>query len=187
MPLKIIAGKYKGRNLKALPGYQSRPLLARPKKSLFDILTPKIINSTFLDLFAGSGSVGIEAISRGAKKVVFVENDKNCIKIIEENLKILSAEDYAEIIRGDASNPVFLSSKFNIIFIGPPYKMKIIPGIIGKLDGITAEDGLVVVQNHYKDVLPERTGGFFVFRKEKYGDMMLTFYKRDDYTGTVPA
>ncbi|MBN1384534.1 MAG: 16S rRNA (guanine(966)-N(2))-methyltransferase RsmD [Elusimicrobia bacterium] len=176
MPLKVIAGKYKGRNLKTLPGYQTRPLLARPKKSLFDILTPRIINSVFLDLFAGSGSVGIEALSRGAKKAVFVESDRKCVRIIEENLRSLSAENSAEVIQSNASDPVFLNQKFDIIFVGPPYKMKILPDIIEKLGGVAVKGGLVITQNHYKDILPEKIGIFSISRKEKYGDMVLTFY-----------
>lgn len=176
MSLKVIAGKFKGRNIKTLPGYTIRPLLARVKKSLFDILTPRIVNSSFLDLFAGSGSVGIEALSRGAKKVIFVENDPECLKIIEENLLKLEASEKSVIIPADITKTFPVTGKFDIIFIGPPYKKKILPDVIKKLGGFIAAGGLVITQNHYRDILPEKIGIFSVSRRKKYGDMMLSFY-----------
>ena len=178
MSLKVIAGKFKGRNLNTLPGFQTRPLLARVKKSLFDILTPKIVGSTFLDLFAGSGSVGIEALSRGAKKVVFVENDRNCVKTIEDNLKLFGVAGEAEVIQRDASQPDALDGKFDIIFIGPPYDMKMLAGIIEKTGGVLAKKGLIIGQHHCKEILPRQIGTLTLFREEKYGDMRLSFFER---------
>ncbi|HAX61927.1 MAG TPA: 16S rRNA (guanine(966)-N(2))-methyltransferase RsmD [Elusimicrobia bacterium] len=177
MSLKIIAGKFRGRNLETLPGFQTRPLLSRTKKSLFDILTPKIVNSIFLDLFAGFGSVGIEALSRGAKKVTFVESDGNCIKVIEDNLVKLGILEDAEIVQRDASQPDLLEGKFDIIFIGPPYQMKMLAVIIGKSENLLSKNGIIIGQHHKKEILPEKTGGLSLYRQEKYGDMRLSFYK----------
>lgn len=178
MSLRIIAGKFRGRNLETLPGFQTRPLLSRTKKSLFDILTPKIVGCNFLDLFAGFGTVGIEALSRGAEKVVFVESDGNCIKIIENNLEKLGIKDTAEIIQRDATRPDLLEGKFDIIFIGPPYQMKLLPEIIKKSEKLLAGNGLIVGQHHKKEILPETAGGLSLYRQEKYGDMRLSFYKK---------
>lgn len=180
MSLKIIAGKFRGRNIKTVPGFQTRPLLARAKKSLFDILTPKIAGSVFLDLFAGFGTVGIEALSRGAEKVTFVESDGNCIKVIEENLIKLGIKDIAEIIQRDASRPDLLEGKFDIIFIGPPYRMKMLSEIIKKSEKLLKYRGLVVGQHHKKEILAEKSGGLSLYRQEKYGDMMLSFYRNTD-------
>jgi len=178
MPLKIIAGKYRGRNINTPAEGPARPLLARAKKSLFDILTPKIVNSVFLDLFAGYGSVGIEALSRGAKRAVFVETDRNCVEVIEENLKNLGAAESAEIIQRDAARPDFLEDKFDIIFIGPPYKMKMLADIIGKSEKLLRKNGIIIGQHHKKEVLAERIGEVVLYRQEKYGDMVLSFYRK---------
>ncbi|MBI5573472.1 MAG: 16S rRNA (guanine(966)-N(2))-methyltransferase RsmD [Elusimicrobia bacterium] len=178
MSLKIIAGKFRGRNLETLPGFQTRPLLSRAKKSLFDILTPKLGGSVFLDLFAGFGTVGIEALSRGAKKVIFVESDGNCIKVIEDNLIKLGIEDYAEIVQQDASRPDLLEGKFDIIFIGPPYQMKMLAEIIKKSEKLLKDHGLIIGQHHKKEILAEKTVGLSLYRQEKYGDMRLSFYKK---------
>ena len=178
MSLKIIAGKFRGRNLETLPGFKTRPLLSRAKKSLFDILTPKIVDAVFLDLFAGFGSVGIEALSRGAEKVAFVESDGNCIKVIEGNLTKFGILENAEIIQRDAAQPDLLEGKFDIIFIGPPYRMKMLAEIIKKSEKLLAENGLVVGQHHKKELLAEKIGGLSLYRQEKYGDMRLSFYKK---------
>jgi 16S rRNA (guanine966-N2)-methyltransferase len=177
MSLKVIAGRFKGRNLITPAGFETRPLLARVKKSLFDILTPRIVKSAFLDLFAGVGSVGIEALSRGAKKVVFVESNSKCVEIIEDNLKILSVSNEAEVIQSDATKPDFLDGKFDIIFIGPPYKMKILANVIGKVGGVLAKNGIVIGQHQFREELPNKIEEFSLFRQEKYGDMRLSFYK----------
>ncbi len=160
------------------PGFQTKPLLSRAKKSLFDILTPKIIGSVFLDLFAGFGTVGIEALSRGAKKVIFVESDRNCIKIIEDNLIKLSILENAEIIQRDAAQPDLLEGKFDIIFIGPPYQMKMLTEIIRKSEKLLAKNGLIIGQHHKKEILIGNIGGLSIYRQEKYGDMMLSFYRK---------
>ncbi|MDD5687742.1 MAG: 16S rRNA (guanine(966)-N(2))-methyltransferase RsmD [Elusimicrobia bacterium] len=177
MSLKVIAGILKGRNIKTLPGLQTRPLLARVKKSLFDILTPKIVDSCFLDLFAGFGSVGIEALSRGAREVVFVENDAKCIRIIENNLETFAISEKAKAIQADAAHPELLNGKFDIIFVGPPYGTANLPDIIGKTASILADkNGLIIAQHHIRQVLPEKNEGLSLYRKEKYGDMQLSFF-----------
>ncbi|HAM38181.1 MAG: 16S rRNA (guanine(966)-N(2))-methyltransferase RsmD [Elusimicrobia bacterium RIFOXYC2_FULL_34_12] len=180
MALKIIAGQFKGRNLLLPTDLSTRPLLMRAKKSLFDILTPKIIGSVFLDLFAGTGSVGIEALSRGAKKVVFVENGRECVKLIEENLKNLGVSDKAEVLRYDAAQPNFLNEKFDIIFIGPPYSMKNLAVVIEKSEVLLARNGIIIGQHQFREMLPEKLGEMGMYRQEKYGDMRLSFFSRSD-------
>ncbi|MEW6556649.1 MAG: 16S rRNA (guanine(966)-N(2))-methyltransferase RsmD [Elusimicrobiota bacterium] len=176
MSVKIIAGKFRGRVLKTLPGTQTRPLLARVKKSLFDILVHKIVGSTFLDLFAGFGTVGIEALSRGAKKVVFVENDRNCIKIIEENLEKLGISKNVKVFQKDAIQPDLIECKFDIIFIGPPYNLVSIADIIYKCERIINKNGIVIAQHYFKEMLQDRISNFHLYRRQKYGDMWLSFY-----------
>ena len=123
--LKVIAGTARGRQLKTLPkeDFSIRPMLGMMKKSVFDIITPVLPDSLFLDLYAGVGSVGIEALSRGAKRVVFAEISDKSISLVKYNLKMLQLEDKADIIKCDVIKgfPKF-QNKYDIIFLGPPYK-----------------------------------------------------------------
>ena len=133
-----------------------------------------------MDLFAGFGSVGIEALSRGAKKVTFVESDGNCIEVIKDNLIKLGISDFSEIIQRDAAQPDLLEGRFDIIFIGPPYQMKMLAEIIKKSEILLAKNGLTIGQHHKKEILPEKIGGLSIYRQEKYGDMRLSFYRNTD-------
>src|SRR2546430_635565 len=101
MAMRVIAGTAKGRQLKLVPGEGTRPIMDRVKEALFNILGDSIDGATFLDLFAGTGSVGIEALSRGAEYAVFVENGRLAVKTIAENLKMTRLEDQARIVRQD--------------------------------------------------------------------------------------
>src|SRR4051812_17540965 len=101
MPMRVISGTAKGRQLKRVPGESTRPIMDRVKEALFNILGDNIRDGAFLDLYAGTGSVGIEALSRGAERAVFVENTRAAIKTIEENLAVTGLSEYGEIVRQD--------------------------------------------------------------------------------------
>lgn len=179
MVIRIIAGEIKGRKIKSLKGKTVRPLLARVKKSLFDIIGRKIKNAVFLDLYAGTGSVGIEALSRGTKEVIFIDNDPQAVKIIEENLKQFGFEERAKIFRRDILKGLPVERKFDLIFIGPPYKSEL---ILPTLKIITQEnclspEGWIICQHHFCEKLPEEYYNYELFRREKYGDMFLSFYQ----------
>lgn len=178
MSLKIIGGVFKGRNLAFSTELPTRPLLARAKKSLFDILTPKIAGSVFLDLFAGFGSVGIEAISRGAAKVVFVDNNLKCVKMIEENLDKIKARGIGVVLPCDAGKELPVSDKFDIIFIGPPYAMNELESQVAAMERYVKPDGVIIGQHQFREKMPENIGGLNQYRQEKYGDMRLTFYEK---------
>lgn len=185
MPIKIIAGSAKGRKLKSLPPEKTRPLLARIKKSLFDILGNKVKNATFLDLYAGTGSVGIEALSRGAKEVVFIDNNSQAVRTIEENLKQLGFKERAKILRRDILRDLPLRGKFDLIFIAPPYKLELILPTLKVIveRELIAPEGWTICQRHFREKLPEEYFSLEIFREEKYGDTWLSFYqnKRIEY------
>lgn len=163
--------------------------MRRVKQSLFDIIGRKVENSNFLDLFAGMGSVGIEAISRGAKKTVFVDKDPDCVRIINANLNMCEFKDRAEVIRGDiiswmsrgiSYNP---GEKYNLIFIGPPFKLnltKISLEIVSKY-GLLESEGWIICQHHIKEELPGKPDNapFVLSRQEKYGKTMLSIYENE--------
>jgi len=183
--IRIAGGQRKGKKLKSLPGLATRPIMRRVKQSLFDILGTKIEGSSFLDLYAGTGSVGIEALSRGAKNAVFVEKERGCTGIIKTNLHLCSFEERAEVVEDDITDYFRRHAKFRIsrvfdfIFIGPPYKENVTASTISVIDRICLlrESGWIISQHHVKEKIDRETGGLHLFRQEKYGKTMLSFYR----------
>jgi len=182
---RIIAGSLKGKTIKSLPGLATRPLLGRIKKSLFDILGDRVVDANFLDLYAGTGSVGIEALSRGARYVLFVEKETRLTRLIRENLRTCELEKRAKVIEGDVLNynketlKFSLPEKFDFIFAGPPYKLNLIRNtldIIVKLS-LLRKNGWVICQHHFKEKVPGKKGFLSLFRKERYGKTVMSFYK----------
>jgi 16S rRNA (guanine966-N2)-methyltransferase len=185
--MRIIGGTAKRRGLKSpSPSTGVRPILARIKKSLFDILRPRLEGSEFLDLYAGSGAVGIEALSRGAKFVTFVDMNPNCLSIVRQNLSILRLFDKAKLIRADITKGLHVvGGPFDIIFMGPPYHddhwhafALTVPTLkeIGR-NQLLREGGIVVGQHHAKEIV-EAPPGWEIYRQELYGDTLLSFFKR---------
>ena len=123
--MRVIAGKARRLPLKTLPGLNTRPTSDKIKETLFNILSPDIYGCNFLDLFSGSGAIAIEALSRDAKHAVLVENNRACVKIIDENLEFTKLKDSADVYSADASYAVRVlnqkNEKFDIIFMDPPY------------------------------------------------------------------
>jgi 16S rRNA (guanine(966)-N(2))-methyltransferase RsmD len=188
MSLKVIAGIARGRLLKTLPqdDLSIRPMLGRMKKSIFDIIQFKVPNSNFIDLFAGIGSVGIEALSRGAKKVTFAELSNVSLSLIKHNVNMLDFNDRAKIIKCDVIKDfALLQDKYDIVFMGPPYKDSdkktlaltnpVLKNIL-KYD-ILKDDSVLIAQKHIKEPVAEMAG-LECFRVEKYGDTVISFYKR---------
>lgn len=199
--IKIISGEFKGRLLKAPKN--ARPILAQIKKSIFDILTPYLEDCLFLDLYAGSGAVGIEALSRGAKFCIFIEKERNSLSILSENIIGLNCQDRCYIIKSDILKNLIwiektkriLQEKFNredfdIIFIGAPYVEKKFfdnekKSVLTQMSSSTIElvgnskilnkEGILVVQHSKKEII--KTEKFVMFRQEVYGDTMVSFFK----------
>jgi len=185
--LKIIGGTARGRQLKTLPHDDAsiRPMLGMMKKSVFDIITSRIHDSLFLDLYAGVGSVGIEALSRGANRVVFVEISDKSIVLIKYNLKLIGFENKADIVKSDVLKSFHkIQNKYDIIFLGPPYKdmtknalaltYPTLKNIV--LFSLLKDDGIVISQRHMKEPVRD-VAGLVNFRNEKYGDTIISFYK----------
>ncbi|MDD3053817.1 MAG: 16S rRNA (guanine(966)-N(2))-methyltransferase RsmD [Endomicrobiaceae bacterium] len=187
--LKIIGGTARGRQLKTLPKEDAsiRPMLGMMKKSVFDIITPRLQGSLFLDLYAGVGSVGIEALSRGAERVVFAEISDKSISLVKYNLEMLGFADNADIIKCDVIKgfPKF-QNKYDIIFLGPPYKdgaknalaltYPTLKNIV--LYSMLKDDGVVISQRHMKEPVGT-VAGLSNFRTEKYGDTVICFYRME--------
>lgn len=184
--MRVIAGSAKGRRLKAPDTLDTRPILDRVKTALFDILAPDIVESRFLDLFAGTGQIGIEALSRGAASATFIEMSGEIVKLVRENLALTRLEANAEVIRADAF--VFLRDaraqrrEFDIVYVAPPQYKQMAAQALERLDQapLTAPGGLVIVQIHPRERADITTGALSRLRlydERTYGSTLLMFFE----------
>ena len=161
----------------------TRPTSDRLRETLFNILMPHIEASRFLDICAGSGAVGIEALSRGAGDVTFIDSSRDACAVIESNLETLGAGDRATILRRDALAALVSlaqgSSRYDIIFIDPPYASKIYAEVMNELSSgaLISPDGIVVVEHRAKSSLDSQYSNLHKFRELKQGESALTFYR----------
>ncbi|MBE5756585.1 MAG: 16S rRNA (guanine(966)-N(2))-methyltransferase RsmD [Clostridiales bacterium] len=174
--MRVVAGKFKGMRLLEFKGEDIRPTSDYAKESLFNILKDKVIGATFLDLFAGTGNMGIEALSRGAEEVVFVDKSKKSIELIKKNLEKVKAT--AEVKNTDSLSYLSLTDKkFDIIFIDPPYKSNL--GFLAldliKEKDLLTEDGVAIFENEDK----KEVEGLIKVDERKYGRAILTFFKKE--------
>lgn len=177
--MRVITGIAKGRRLKTLPGMDVRPTTDGVKEAIFSIVQFDVEGSVVLDLFAGSGQLGIEALSRGAKKVVFVDNSAESIKTVRDNLKHTQLEKNAVVV--NTPNNVFLKSTrevFDIAILDPPYKHGLIEKSMPKLIEIMSENGIVICEHEKETKLPEEFGDFKISKIYRHGRMNLTVYRR---------
>ncbi|WP_312038107.1 MULTISPECIES: 16S rRNA (guanine(966)-N(2))-methyltransferase RsmD [Pelotomaculum] len=181
--LRVIAGIAKKRQLKAPRGLKVRPTSDRVKEALFNMLGPFIAGSSFLDLFAGTGSVGIEALSRGADRAVFVEKDINNIHIIKENLGITGLEANARLLCLNAVKAISLLGEegqvYDLIFIDPPYLQGLVSSILDAIikNNLLKPGGTIIVESSKKDPpAQDAAASLRLLRQEKYGDTLLSFY-----------
>jgi len=180
--LRVITGIYRGRKLESIEGMDVRPTSDKVKESLFNILGVDVIDSDFLDLFGGTGSIGIEALSRGARHVVFIDNSIKSIKVLRRNLENLRIKEQAEVYNADyqtAINKLYGNRrKFDIIFIDPPYRRGIAQDALNQinLQPILSENGIIIVEHDDRDDMPENVGVLVKYRDKRYGNTRLSFY-----------
>lgn len=181
--MRVVSGEFKGRVLKAVPGTSTRPTTDKVKESLFNMIGPYFSGGLGLDLFAGSGGLGIEALSRGLDKVIFVDREGKAIHVINENLKACGLEEKAEVYRNDAVRALKAIQKrdmvFNYIFLDPPYKKQQLVKLLEMIDkeGLVHQEGLIVCEHASEIILPEKVGNIVQTRNEKYGVIGITLYK----------
>lgn len=184
--MRIIAGKYRGRNLKSPPSLEVRPTSDRLRETLFNILAPRIEQARFLDLCAGSGAVGIEALSRGAADAVFVDRSRKMCGLVEANLDLCKVpEDETEVVQAEAAEFLRRSKTrkhvpWDIVYFDPPYAIDYLPVIesIGRdSSSLLSEAGLLIVEHHHKNALPDEVGNLVRTRTVKHGDSALSFYQ----------
>ncbi len=176
--MRVIAGEFRSRRLKSIPGLATRPTPDRLREALFDILAPLIPDAVFLDAYAGTGAVGIEALSRGARQAIFLERSRGAIEVIRQNLAALGLESRASVIAG----PVLVTIGRNpadVIFADPPYELE--HEYSRLLDALAQMRPLLaVIQHSARSVLPEAHGCLVRTRVLQQGDNVLSFYEARD-------
>lgn len=182
--MRVIAGSKRGASLKAPEGLSTRPTTDRIKESLFNILTPFLKDGVFLDLFSGSGGIGIEALSRGARMSVFVDNDKRAQNCIKQNLSKTGFEKQALVLGTDFKTSLKTIAvrgiKFDVVFMDPPYYSDFIENILDEIEilGILNNEGIVVCEQA-KDEPEVKSDGYILYRIKEYGKTTkMSFYKR---------
>jgi 16S rRNA (guanine966-N2)-methyltransferase len=187
--MRIVTGKFKGREIISPPkSIELRPTSDRVREAIFDVVRFNIADSVFLDLFAGSGAMGIEAISEGAKFSVFVEKNPVALRVIRQNIKVLGIENQTLIIKQDALNfiksPFSLQSfkeKFDFVFLDPPYASKLAGQTMQTLVNfpLLKSDSIIIAEHSDGETLPEDLKGtnfFKKFREKKYGNIVVSYY-----------
>jgi len=180
--LRVVAGSFRGRKLETIDDRTVRPTSDKVKESLFNIIAEYILDSQFLDLFAGSGAIGIEALSRGSTNVFFVDISNDSLKILKKNLSTLHIEDKIEMYNADYKTAIekfkFKNIKFNIIYIDPPYFKAIAQDALALVEeaSILSQNGIIAVEHDEKDSMPQNQGKLFLLKQKKYGGTKLSFY-----------
>lgn len=180
--LRVIGGVARGRQLRRVPGEGTRPITDRVKEALFNILGADIQGSSMLDLFAGTGSVGVEALSRGATRVVFVDSHARAIETIRANLELTHLRKGAEIVRGDAFS--YLAGEpteaFDYVYLAPPQYQGILAKAIMAIDDRPARlnpDGWVIAQLDPKESLQVELSSLVEIERRRYGNTLLIFFE----------
>ena len=179
--MRVITGKARGVQLKTPEGMQTRPTADRVKEALFSIINFDIPGADVLDLFGGTGQLGIEALSRGAKSAVFVDHSEQACRLIRENLKRTKLEQEGRVIRGDYMD--YLSrcrEKYDIILLDPPYAEVFLENALKRITeiDILRSGGIIVAERPLEKDLPWEFEGYTRSRDYKYGKILLTIYRK---------
>lgn len=185
--MRVITGKYRGRKLNTPQDYDIRPTSDKAKEALFSILANQLYDSRVLDLFAGTGSLGIEALSRGASYCLFADASGKSLKLVKENLEHCKVEEKTRVAAGDYKKILKnladriedgLEKPFDIILLDPPYNKGLLPEAFEliKQGNILASDGVIVAEHRKEEILPEEISGFHRIKERRYGVVALSIY-----------
>jgi len=181
MTLRIIGGELRGRKLATVPGMQTRPTADRVRESIFNIIGASVQGTLVLDLFAGTGAMGIEALSRGAESAVFADNDKTAIRALAKNIRICSLEGRANIIQWDVLKNLNIvrsfPAGFNLVFIDPPYDKNMIRQTLSNLvkSRCLATGARVAIEHSPREPITAEDQNFKIFDQRRYGKTLVSF------------
>lgn len=184
--MRVITGTARGRKLKTLEGSDVRPTTDRIKEAIFSVIHFDIEGRTMLDLFAGSGQMGIEAVSRGASKAVFVDSSANSIDVVKENVISCGMMKHAVIVQNEAK--MYLKhcisdgrEKFDFAFLDPPYGKGILQDVLPMVTQVMRDSGAVICECPLDEELPEKVENFCIYKTYRYGKIKITFYRIEGY------
>ena len=177
--MRVITGTARGRRLITLEGNDVRPTTDKVKEALFSIIQFELEGRRILDLFAGSGQLGIEALSRGATSCVFVDNSKKSTEVVKQNLEATGLSKQAVVINSESIS--FLKSrgeKYDVAFLDPPYSKGLLQQALEIIPRVMSESGIIICEAPHDEALPERTGDFVLWRRYKYSKVSLSVYRK---------
>lgn len=179
--MRVITGSARGRNLATLDGEEvTRPTTQSTKEALFSSIQFELEDKKILDLFAGSGQLGIEALSRGAGFCTFVENNRQAYKIVEGNVRLCKMENRSKLVFSDALSFLSRRDNFDIALVDPPYNKGLVSECLPKLTEIMNLDGVIICETAKNEELPEKINGWAINKKKNYGKSKLTYYRKDN-------
>jgi 16S rRNA (guanine966-N2)-methyltransferase len=182
--MRVISGTAKGRPLKAVPGMTTRPTTDKVKEAIFSMIGPYFEGGLVLDLFAGSGGLAIEALSRGAERAVLIDAHASSIQTIKRNLNDTGLLDRADVFRNDAFRAIRVMQKrelmFDYVFLDPPYHLRNIPELIASLEeaGLLSHNALIICEHAAQDRWAESIAGLQSIKYTTYGDTALSIYQK---------
>lgn len=178
--MRVITGSARGRKLKTPSGNDVRPTTDNVKEAIFNILRDDVEGRRVLDLFAGTGQLGIEALSRGAREAVFVDSSPESLKIVKENLALCRFS--AAVVRSDAVSFLSRGGKYDVIFIDPPYASDLYEKVLEsiKLFDILSEGGIIVVESDRDRPIPDMDPPYRILRDYRYGKVRIRTYTREN-------
>jgi 16S rRNA (guanine966-N2)-methyltransferase len=181
--MRITGGKARGRYLASLKGNKIRPTSDRVREAIFSLIGQDATGLNVLDLFAGTGCLGIEALSRGALKALFIDNSLQSFKLIEKNLALCGFESLGSLLRRDLSKGlpgphILIKEKFDLVFIDPPYQRKVIPRVITDLSkrNLLSSSSIVVAESSKADMMPDILGELHLANLKTYGQTKISIY-----------
>ena len=180
--MRVITGIARGRRLETLEGEDVRPTTDRVKEAIFSIIQFETEGRRFLDLFAGSGQMGIEAISRGAKEAYFVDSSKKSVAVIKRNLQSTKLEMQSKVFQMDFHSFLAMNSaEFDIVFLDPPYKTGLLQESLEIVTESVRDTGIIIAENPLEEELAESYGDFVLDRQYRYGKIKVSTYRHKDF------
>ncbi|WP_409341020.1 16S rRNA (guanine(966)-N(2))-methyltransferase RsmD [Paenibacillus sp. MBLB4367] len=181
--MRVISGTAKGRPLKAVPGTGTRPTTDKVKEAIFSMIGPYFSGGWVLDLFAGTGGLGIEALSRGMDRAIFIDMEKKSVEVVNDNLRATNLQERAEVFRNEAGRAVKALAKrkarFELVFLDPPYRLKIAEDLMRSLQELALLDdrATIVVEHDAEHRYEEEVGDCVCIRRAEYGETVISIYR----------
>lgn len=179
--MRIITGDYRGRKLETPVGREVRPTSDKVKEAVFNILMNDTCDSVCVDLFAGTGNLGLEALSRGARRCYFCDISRDSISLIKRNIEKCGATDKSIVFAGDYTKTLTkIKEKADVFFLDPPYRAGLYENCLEIIDSLDllADNGIIITEHGVRDAMPSAVGSLVNFRTKRYGTIMVSLYKK---------